>query len=262
MSMTRIDRADATPLYHQLFLQLRDEILKGRRAFGSSLPTEAELAEQQSVSRVTARRALDELSRSGLVERRRRTGTRVTFQSPVQPLEASVGQAVESLLAFGRKTSVRIIDIGEDPADAEVANALALPPGAPVVHAKRLRALDGQPLGMVSSWMPAAIAAHIPLAGLASTPMLALLQDSGLAIGSARQMIGADVADAMLAELLDISPRSPILWIERVVNDQAGKPILFTRASYRADRYRITLELGADGEAMNVAIDDHPSAPA
>ncbi len=257
-----IDRDDATPLYHQLFLQLRDDILQGRRRHGTSVPTEAELTATHSVSRVTARRALDELSRSGLVERRRRIGTRVIFKTPMEPLEANIGQAVESLVAFGRKTTVRVIDVGEDPAEGAVAAALELAEGSPVVHAQRLRSLEGQPLGKVSSWMPAEIAAHVPLAGLATTPILALLQESGLAIGSARQTIGADIADARLAEILDIPPRNAVLWIERIVCDMAGRPILFTRATYRADRYRITLDLGPDGEALGASLVDQPSMPA
>jgi GntR family transcriptional regulator len=244
-----IDRDDATPLYHQLFLQLRDEIVRGQRGHGEMVPTEIDLAARHGVSRVTARRALDELSRSGLVERRRRTGTRVTFRQPTQPLEANVHRAVESLKAFGRITAVRVIDISDAAAEGDVAIALDLAEGTPLVHAQRLRSLDGQPLGLVSSWMPADVAAHVPLSGLATTPILALLEEAGLRIGSARQTIGAETADAALAELLAIPPRSPILSVERIVRD-GDRPILFTRARYRADRYRITLDLGAAGEPL------------
>lgn len=256
-----IDRDDATPLYHQLFLQLRDDIVTGRRSFGENIPTEAELSERHGVSRITARRALDELSSSGLVERRRRVGTRVIFRMPTEPLEANVDQAVESLLAFGRKTSVRVIDIAEGPAEADVARALELADGSQVVHAERLRSLDGLPLGRVSSWMPASVAAHVSLAGLATTPILALLRESGLSIGSARQVIGAEVADRALSELLEIPPRSAILWIERVVCNGDGSPILLTRAHYRADRYRVTLQLGSSGELISPELTDQPNAP-
>lgn len=244
-----IDRDDATPLYHQLFLQLRDEIVRGRRGHGEAVPTEIELAARHGVSRVTARRALEELSRSGLVERRRRIGTRVTFRLPTQPLEANVHRAVESLKAFGRTTSVRVIDVSESPATSDVATALEIPEGTSVVHAQRLRSLDGQPLGLVSSWMAADVAAHVPLSGLATTPILALLEEAGLSIGSARQTIGAELADTALAELLAIPARSPLLTIERVVRGD-DRPILFTRARYRADRYRITLDLGGAGEPL------------
>ncbi|WP_176594491.1 GntR family transcriptional regulator [Sphingobium sp. EM0848] len=253
--MTLIDRDDAIPLYHQLFLQLRDEIMSGRRAFGDSMPTEAELCDQYSVSRITARRALAELAETGLVERRRRTGTRVIFQSPARPLEADVDQAVEALVAFGRKTEVRLIGLDEGPASSEVCALLNLPLDALVVHARRLRSLDGEPLGLVSSWMPAAVAAHVPLAGLATTPILELLRGANLTIGSAHQTIAAELANAELGDWLQIPQRSALLMIERLVRDGAGAPMLLTRAHYRADRYRVTLDLGSSTTL-------HPSAPA
>ena len=49
---------------------LRDRILSGAVGFGVKLPTENELADYHRVSRVTVRRALGELARERLIERR------------------------------------------------------------------------------------------------------------------------------------------------------------------------------------------------
>ena len=51
-----------TPLYHQMFTLLRDRILSGDIPCGSRIPTEFDLAEAFGVSRITAKRALDELA--------------------------------------------------------------------------------------------------------------------------------------------------------------------------------------------------------
>lgn len=245
-----LDRRQATPLYHQIFLALRDEIVGGTRTFGSSVPTERELADGHGISRITARRALDELAQAGFVERKRRIGTRVVYRSPVRPIDAGINQAVEALIAFGRDTQVRMLDLAEEAADATVAAALGLEPGAAVVRAVRLRSLDDEPLGRVTSWMPREHAPQMPLDELATTPMLELLRRAGLTIGTARQTIGGGAADPALAALLGVEPRAPLLWIERLVRDAAGRPTLFTRAEYRADRYRITLELNGEQEAV------------
>jgi len=245
-----LDRTQATPLYHQIFLALRDEIVGGAHAYGSTVPTERELAERHGISRITARRALDELAQAGFVERKRRVGTRVVFRSPVRPIDAGINQAVEALIAFGRETQVRMLDLAEEPASAAVAEALGLDLGAPVVRAVRLRSLDDEPLGRVTSWMPREHAPRVALDELATTPMLELLRRAGLTFGTARQTIGAGVADAMLAGLLGIEARAPLLWIERLVRDADGAPALFTRAEYRADRYRITLDLTGDEDAI------------
>src|SRR3546814_14873050 len=73
---TGVDRLQPVPLYHQIFLQLRGEIATGERAVGSRLPTEQELSESFVVSRITARRSLDELAQAGLVARNLRENGR------------------------------------------------------------------------------------------------------------------------------------------------------------------------------------------
>uniref|UniRef100_UPI0035641A24 GntR family transcriptional regulator n=1 Tax=Sneathiella sp. TaxID=1964365 RepID=UPI0035641A24 len=88
-----VDRGQAVPLYHQIFLQLREEITSGERAFGSRLPTEQELTKEYEVSRITARRALEELADHQFVERKRRVGTHVIFRAPARPIHGNIEQA-------------------------------------------------------------------------------------------------------------------------------------------------------------------------
>src|SRR3546814_20793235 len=67
------------------------------------LPTEQELSAQFGVSRITARRALDELAAQDFVERKRRVGTTVAFRSPAKPFQGDIDQAVESLRSEERR---------------------------------------------------------------------------------------------------------------------------------------------------------------
>lgn len=250
-----LSRDDAVPLYHQIFLTLRDEILQGARPAGTILPTEHALAERWGVSRITARRALDELADHGLVVRRRRIGTQVTFTPATAPLEANLEQTVEALLAFGRDTRVRVLALEEGMADAESAAALGLAPGAPLVRAVRLRLLEGTPLGEVVSEVPSGIArGQIDRAALARAPMLALLQELGHRITGGRQTITALSADPDLAARLAIEPRAAVLRVERIVTGEGGAPILRTVARYRADRYRISLDLHSGAQPISAAM--------
>ena len=245
-----LQRDDAIPLYHQIFLALRDEILSGRRPFGSAVPTEHALATQFAVSRITARRVLDELAGNGLVERKRRIGTKVIFRAPAAPIEANVDQAVESLIAFGRRTRVRVVLLAEEPASPEVAMILQLPEGAPITRALRIRYLDDEPLGAIESHMSARIGVKLTRVRLTARPLLELLRESGQVIGSGRQTISALSADPALAALLATEPRAAMLRIERVVEAQDGTPLLHTIAHYRADRYRLTLDLHGTGQSQ------------
>ncbi len=237
-----VNRDHAEPLYHQIFLLLRDEIIAGTRPYGASLPTEQELAAHHAVSRITARRALEELAQKDYVERRRRTGTRITYRASTRPIEANVEQAVESLLAFGRDTKVRVLQVATKPCGADVAKRLDIAEGDLVERATRVRLRDDEPLGEVVSHVPSAL-------GLRLTPMLALLRAAGHAIGGGTQTISGGVAGGHLAALLGIDVRAPILQIERIVLDTKQRPLLFTVARYRADRYRIAIDLHTSSQS-------------
>lgn len=238
-----LDRSAAIPLYHQIFLQLRDEIVSGQRAFGSAVATEKDLSEIYAVSRITARRALDELAQHHFVARKRRVGTTVIFRPPAKPFEANIDQAVDSLLELGRLTKVRVLAIRKEPAPHWVAEAMGLEPGEPVVRAVRVRYLDGSPLGYVVSYVPGALSRHVTQAGLAKLPILKLIQNAGHRLGKATQTIAAMLADPLLCRTLGVEPRSAILRVTRTVYDQSGKPILLTVAHYRSDRYQLRIDL-------------------
>jgi GntR family transcriptional regulator len=245
------------PLYHQIFLLLRDEIISGQRPLGSLVPTEQELSRIYGVSRITTRRALDELAQNRLVERKRRVGTRVIYEPASPPIEASIEQALESLLTLGRTTKVKLMEYADEVGEPSVLAMLHLGPNEHVVRVVRVRWLDNQPLGCVVSYMPSKLGLTFSRADLEAHPMLKLIERTKLKIGTATQTISATSADAALASMLDVEIRFPILRIGRVLCSDAGEPLLYTMAQYRSDRYQIRLDLhsfgdnaGADGAKM------------
>src|SRR6185437_16119923 len=86
----------------QVYLVLRDRILSGAIAFGAKLSTEHELADYHGVSRVTVRRALGELARERLIERRRSAGTRVIYRPSPAPITADISGVLANLADMGR----------------------------------------------------------------------------------------------------------------------------------------------------------------
>src|SRR3546814_10370107 len=74
--------------------------------------------------------SLDELAQAGLVARKQRVGTIVIFQPVAKPIEGDIDQAMESLLAFGRNTQVKLIDLETIAAAAPMTELLAVEPGA------------------------------------------------------------------------------------------------------------------------------------
>ena len=76
------------PLYHQMYTLLKNRILDGTIAHGEQMPTEQDLAAGFSVSRITTKRAMDELAADKLIERRRGKGSHVVYHYEPEQIQA------------------------------------------------------------------------------------------------------------------------------------------------------------------------------
>jgi GntR family transcriptional regulator len=112
----------------QVYMVLRDRILSGALGFGVKLPTEIDLAQRYGVSRVTVRRALGELARERLIERRPSAGTRVIYRPAPAPITADISGVLANLADMGRRTGVKLIAFDYVPATGAVAQALGVRP--------------------------------------------------------------------------------------------------------------------------------------
>jgi len=231
------------PLYHQIYLILRQKVLSGEFGFDERIPSEQELVDEYNVSRITARRALDELAAEGLVVRQRGKGTRVSFRPPTQPLESSVEGLLENLLAMGLETEVSLIEFEYVTANDDVAKALECKSGAVVQRAVRVRSLDNGPFSYLITYVPQDIGNKFDANDLANEPLLQLLERSGVVVDGAKQTISATLADADVATHLNTEVGTALLEIRRVVTDQSGRPVEFIRALYRPDRYQYNMVL-------------------
>ncbi len=102
-----------TPLYFRLYSLLKDAILNGTIGTGIQMPTEQQLAETFGVSRITAKRAMDELAAENLVERRRGKGTHVTYQYKPGPVKAPLVGMLQEIESMARHSDVKVIDDGK-----------------------------------------------------------------------------------------------------------------------------------------------------
>jgi GntR family transcriptional regulator len=238
-----VDPRQPIPLYHQIFLILRDQIQGGRYAADDFLPTEHALMAEFSVSRVTAKRALDELAAAGLAIRSRGRGTQVQFDHPATTIRAPLEGVLENLLAMGLKTEVELIEFDYVPANAEVAAALESAIGQTVQRAVRVRRLKREPFSFLTTYVPEAIGRSYTAADLASRPLLSLLERAGAEVSRAEQTISAALADTEVARRLDVAVGAALIKIARIVYDPAGRPIEFITGLYRPDRYQYKMSL-------------------
>lgn len=239
----KLDMNGRVPLYHQIFLILRNRIYSGALGPGDLVPGEQELCGEFGVSRITAKRALNELADAGLVVRERGRGTRVVMRPPAPAVTSSIEGWLENISLMGAATEARVLDFAYMPANEEIASALELGSGADVQRAERVRLLDGEPMSFLVTYVPGAIGRHYERADLETTPLLQLLERAGVNVASARQTISAALADDYVASSLNIRPGAPLIEVRRVVRDARERPVEYIRVLYRPDLYRYEMSM-------------------
>ena len=202
--------ANHGPLYIQLERILRDAILDGSLGQSEPLPTERELAERYNISRITVRKALNNLQREGLLVRRRGAGT---FVAPREDRSFSGLPAFsEDMLAGGRTTHSQWIERETDLVTADESMQLGLAPGARVHRLKRLRHADNMPVAVEMSVIPA----YCVIGELADDDSLYVaLQKAGNPVLRALQRLRAVALEAAEADCLNAEIGAPGLYVER-----------------------------------------------
>ncbi len=255
---TGLDEKLRTPLYHQIYVLIRDKILSGSYANGELIPTEKELEKTFNVSRITVKRALDELAQEGLVSRQRGRGTLVTYHAPVSGTLGNMDGLLEDMLHIVQETEVDILEFDYRPASPHVTDALRLMPEAVVQHAVRTRHKDKTPFSYVITWVPEDIGRSFERDDLQSKPILALIEQAGVQIGRARQSVTATLADGTTGPALGLGIGSPLLKVVRIVYDIHDRPVEYIVIYYWPGLYRINMELsrmnegGSNFWAMNM----------
>lgn len=236
------DEPASVPLYSRIYKILRDGIGNGEYPPGSFLPSEQDIVTRFGVSRITAKRALDELAAAGYATRERGKGTRVNTVPRGTMVKGSLSSLIESQHANGRN-EVAVLTFEYVPASQAIAEALELEPGDLVQRVVRVWRVENSPFSHLETHVPARIGDNWSRADMQRRPMVQLLEEAGIMIQRSEQSVRAILADEAVAPLLDVAPGSPLLRVERVNFDAFGVPVEHLVALYPEDRYtfRITL---------------------
>jgi GntR family transcriptional regulator len=232
-----------TLLYSRVETVLANEIAAGDLKIGDQLPTEDSLVARFGVSRITVRRAIQNLVSRGLVEIRRGKGTFVAAPRITQELTELSG-FVEDMHALGRKPTARVISKEIVTADANVASHLALTKGERVVRIRRVRLADGIPLSFDETYLPLEIGKKIITNNLKVEPIFSLLERKyNIALIEAEYKLDAVAAETDVATALKVKPRSPIFRIERTSYSTGRRPVDYEKLHYRGDLVRFVTRL-------------------
>lgn len=200
------------PLYAQIVEQLRHDIQAGLFRQTGRLPTEGELSEQYHVSRITIRRAVDELVSQGLVEKKQGKGTFICAPKFTRGFGSGPMSFTEMCSANGLTAKAKILEAGiKCPETASVREMLGLKENEPAVRICRLRYAGDRPLVMEDNYYPLEYAFLLSIDLENDSTYRYLREVKGIELRATTMRLSIVRADAKLAKLLQVSRNAPQL---------------------------------------------------
>lgn len=235
------ESAESGPLYLKLRGRVARAISDGLLVGGDALPSERDIAEIADVSRVTVRKAVQDLVREGILVQRHGSGTFVSKPATrvEQPL-SRLTSFTEDMSRRGWNAHSQWLEKGLFSPSPEEIVALGLAPGDQVVRIGRLRIADDLPLAIERASISSRM---LPDPESVQTSLYAALEMNSYRPVRAIQRISAANLGEEDAAHLQVEPGDAGLRIERISYLESGRVVEFTRSVYRGDAYDFVAEL-------------------
>ena len=234
------------PLYHQMYSVLKAAILDGTIAYNAQMPTEHQLTDAFDVSRVTAKRAMDELAAEKLIARHRGKGSHVTYQYVPKPVRGPLVGMLESLIDMAEHDSVRVVSIEKLVPPADILEILGLSDGQLVHKVVRVNSNEeGEPYAYYVSWT-VGITKAFTKRKLKNEARVKLLRENGINLTKMKQVMSAELASVRIAKELCVEPGSALLSVRRLGHIESGKVVDVLDGLYNPERYQYAMVMSVD----------------
>jgi GntR family transcriptional regulator len=237
-----IDKESPLPLYLQVKDALMKIITESGLQPGSLIPTEREIGDALKVSRITVRRAIDELVRRGYLVTYQGKGTFVA-RPKIQRRTTQMKSYTEQMLEEGKIPGSQLLALRHEKASSLIASALQIKPGDWVWAVERLRYTDNEIICISLSYLnlPSDISFN-PTEFQQQQSLWSILDEKGYKIHHSETTVQAILANSRQAELLKIKSGSPLLLLEGVAYLDDGTPIEYSQIFNRGDRYKVFIQ--------------------
>ncbi len=236
-----VDKHLPVPLYFQLKESLRKRIAAREWKPGKKIPTEAEICQMYDVSRITVRKALDELQQEGYLEKRQGKGTFVTSRSIEQKLSKFYSFS-EELKSRGLTEKAVGVSFCEMDATAALAEALHVEPHSRLYEIRRIRMVDDTPYAFEISYIPVHLAPGLTEEMVGSRGLYRSLAYLGNSVDNAVEKIRAVNLDKTVAGLLGVRAGEAGIYLVRTA--ASGSTIVeYCTCTVLGDFFCYTVEL-------------------
>ena len=242
----------AKPRYQELKDYIIEKISSGELQPSDRVPSENELVEAKQVSRMTANRALRELTDEGYVERVAGRGTFVSdYRSRSDLLE--VRSIADEIAARGHRHSSRVVRQSLQHARGEIARALHVEQGTDVFHLLLVHSEDGKPIQVEDRYVLASFAPRCLEQDFDRITPSAYLTDVA-PFQEAEQVVRAGLPNPAVQKQLEMDEREPCLVVMRRTWSN-GRPVTFARLHHPGSRYELTGHYAPPGTSRTASAD-------
>lgn len=237
-SATMPNRSDE-PAYRKIQNAIRRRIDSGQLKPGNVVPSERELARIHGVSLMTARHALTELARDGIVERRHGAGTFVA--PPKVQFNKLLGYS-EQMASLGLTARSRVVSSSIVTREHEIAARLGLPTTARLGRLERVRMAGDEAVALEICYWSADEYPALQHAALDRLSLFSVLEhDCAVQLAYADEEIDATDADQRIADLLSLTRGTPLLRIRQLIFSSTGRATVYVTGFYRSGRHTLRI---------------------
>ena len=206
------------------------------------LPSEREFGELFSVSRVTIRRAVDQLVQEGYVFRQPGKGTFVGLNKIQQQLSV-LTSFTDAMGQEGHIPGTQMLEMISENPTVSICKYLEVETTETVLKIRRLRLVDNLPFSIATSYLPYERVKALREEDLAMYSLYSLLKEKcGIILAKNRATLEVTVADYAEAALLNIKPKDPMFLMKGTLSDDNDQVIEYFKAIYRGDRLKFITE--------------------
>ena len=227
-----LEQESRTPLYKRFATAIKEAVRAGVLVHDEILPSERDFSQALSISRITVRKALDELEKEGVVLRSRGYGTQICSQFEYS-LKEPKGLSQQAVLR-GKKPDTVWINKSKIHCSAEIGEKLGLNKGSEVYLLKRIRYVDQQAVSVEESWVPARYIADADEIGIS---LYDYFRQQQILPVKSQSRVSARMPDEALQRQIALPANVPILVIKQLALDAQGNPLEYSISYCRSDMY-------------------------
>jgi len=238
-----INKESVIPIYHQIKEQLQNLIDRGIIENGDRIPSENELSSHFDISRMTARNAVEELVKQGIVKRERGKGS-IVFQPKIDQSLMKIQSFTKAMNEKGYTIRADLLDFEVGTSSTEIQKRLKLEDNDKIIRLSRIRCIENTPVGLQYSYLPFKLTE--PLIQhknkLENTSLYTLLREyCSINPTKTHETLEIKKATAKQNKLLNIPLNEPLFYVEALAECEKG-PMEYVESYYRSDVFKFHIK--------------------